>query len=58
MNMYKGEFATAAESSIDQQMIMVDWLNNGWIEYEFGLSTNQSNFYFNASSEFRTLIGY
>ena len=58
MDMFKGEQATAAESSIDQQMIMMDWLNNGWIEYQFCLSSNQHDFYFNASSEFRTLIGY
>ena len=35
MNMYKGEQATAAESSIDQQMIMLDWLNMAGLNINF-----------------------
>jgi hypothetical protein len=55
MNMFKGEQAPAAESSIDQHMIVRDCLNNGWIEYPFCLSSNPPDFYFNASREFRTV---
>ena len=60
MQMYQNprEAVSAPDASIDQIMIMENYFENGWTEYEILLSVREVEFYAHASRDFKKRLGY